>query len=260
VDRFVGEDGPGIRSTVFFKGCPLKCIWCHSPQTQLGNPQLFFIENRCLRCGACKDACPQKAQIITVSKRTIAWELCDDCGKCTEVCPSRAVQMIGTQIPTLGQITDHIKTGVEFNRESKQVIFDPKININFKPGMHNCKPMGKLKYSNDYSGWVDDELRVVFASDNCEGQPFSNDPNPLIFDFSPIPTIEGFYKVDYSGKQTFTPVSYYAFGGVCQSNSGEWPLAEYYPYVEVQMPFTTPIARPLKFKVRTKTIVVPMSE
>jgi hypothetical protein len=117
---------------------------------------------------------------------------------------------------------------------------------------------GTFHYSTDYSGWCDDELRVYFASGDCTGTPYAKDPFPQIFDFSPTP-IEGFYKVDYNGKQTFTPGSYYDWDCACDSNPGE-PNAEYYPFVQVQMPFSTPVALPLKFKVRTKTVVVPLSE
>ena len=117
---------------------------------------------------------------------------------------------------------------------------------------------GIFHYSTDYSGWCDDELRVYFDSSDCNDTPYASDPFPQIFDFSPTPR-EGFYKVDYNGRQTFTPGSYYDWNCDCQSGPGEGN-AEYYPFVQVQMPFTTPVALPLKFKVRTKTIVVPLSE
>ncbi len=111
--------------------------------------------------------------------------------------------------------------------------------------------------------WIDpasacgdpDDLWVYFQSGDCSGTPYAKNPFPAIYDFSPTP-IEGFYKVDYNGKQTFTPGSYLS----CDCVPGPGELAEYYPYVEVQMPFTPPVALPLKFKVRTKTIVVPLSD
>jgi hypothetical protein len=117
---------------------------------------------------------------------------------------------------------------------------------------------GTFKYAIDYSGWCGDELQIVFESSNCSGTPYSEGPFPLIFDFSPTP-IEGFYKVDYSGKKAFTPGSYYEYPCVCQQNTTSYPNAEYYPYVQVQMPFTTPVALPLRFEVRTKTVVIPLN-
>lgn len=95
IDRFVAEDGPGIRTTVFLKGCPLKCVWCHSPQSQAAEPQIAFYENRCIDCRMCVQACPQNAQIASAAGRQVLWEQCDNCGKCAEVCPSRALEMVG---------------------------------------------------------------------------------------------------------------------------------------------------------------------
>lgn len=83
VQRFSTEDGPGIRTTVFFKGCNLRCAWCHNPETQNFTPELLFYENKCTACGACKKACPY------------ALEKCTACGACTEVCPNDARQISG---------------------------------------------------------------------------------------------------------------------------------------------------------------------
>lgn len=108
IDRNVVEDGPGIRTTVFLKGCPLRCLWCHSPQSQSREPQLLFIENRCIRCGACVEICPRGAQEISGTARRILWELCDDCGECVRVCPSMALQMAGEWV-TVEQILGAVR-------------------------------------------------------------------------------------------------------------------------------------------------------
>lgn len=118
---------------------------------------------------------------------------------------------------------------------------------------------GTFIYSDDYLGWCGDELEVYFASDDCTGTPYSEGPNPLIFDFSYTPR-EGFYKVDYNGKQTFSPSSRYVANNQtldCECASFSEPSAEYYPYVQVQMPFTTPIAYPLSFEVQTQSELIP---
>ncbi|MHA2054396.1 MAG: hypothetical protein ACW99F_12435, partial [Candidatus Hodarchaeales archaeon] len=116
---------------------------------------------------------------------------------------------------------------------------------------------GTLKYSTDYSGWCDDELTVVFDSSNCSGTPYTEGPFPLIFDFSAL-SMAGFYKVDYSGKKTFMPGSYIDFNCTCQQTTF-YPNAEYYPYVQVQMPFTTPVALSLRFEVRNRAVVIPLN-
>jgi pyruvate formate lyase activating enzyme len=100
ISRCSTEDGPGLRTVVFLKGCPLRCVWCHSPQSQKFGPEMSFIENRCLRCGACAARCPRKAQVVSRTERYLVWENCDHCGECEAVCPSQAMETIGQYLKT----------------------------------------------------------------------------------------------------------------------------------------------------------------
>jgi pyruvate formate lyase activating enzyme len=95
ISRCSAEDGPGLRTVVFLKGCPLKCIWCHSPQSQKFEPEMAFIENRCIRCGACAANCSRQAQVVSKTERYVNWLRCNQCGECEPVCPSRAIETIG---------------------------------------------------------------------------------------------------------------------------------------------------------------------
>ena len=95
IHRFSLNDGPGIRTTVFFKGCYLKCEWCHNPESQSFKPQLSFNPEKCLHCFECVKACPNNAQKIKDNKHFVEWALCDLAGKCVEVCPSGALKIIG---------------------------------------------------------------------------------------------------------------------------------------------------------------------
>ncbi len=87
-------DGPGLRSVVFFKGCPLRCIFCHSPETQEPGAEIAFSVRQCLRCGRCVEACPQRAVDLERPGR-IDRDRCARCGRCCAACPGLALRRIG---------------------------------------------------------------------------------------------------------------------------------------------------------------------
>ena len=95
IHRFSLNDGPGIRTTVFLKGCYLKCEWCHNPESQSFKPQLSFNSEKCLHCFECVKVCPNNAHKIKDEKHFVDWNSCDLEGKCVEVCPSGALKIIG---------------------------------------------------------------------------------------------------------------------------------------------------------------------
>jgi len=92
VQRFSTEDGPGIRTTVFFKGCPLRCLWCHNPEGLSRRPQLVWRESRCIGCGECKKACPRGGLLPGRSDK------CEVCGLCADACPTLAREIIGRTV------------------------------------------------------------------------------------------------------------------------------------------------------------------
>jgi len=95
VQRMSTEDGPGIRTTAFFKGCSLKCIWCHNPECISSKPQIHWIESRCIGCKTCLDVCPKGALAFSAGGISIHRESCDNCGLCAEACPSAAMELLG---------------------------------------------------------------------------------------------------------------------------------------------------------------------
>lgn len=123
IDRFAGEDGPGIRTTVFFKGCPLRCTWCHSPESISLKPQLFFTASRCIACGACVTACPRDAQVVSATERRVLWENCDNCGDCIPVCPSTALEMSGQWMTAEQVLATVLKDKVYYDNSGGGVTF-----------------------------------------------------------------------------------------------------------------------------------------
>ena len=95
IKRYAVHDGPGIRSTVFLKGCPLRCAWCHNPEGIAPAPQLAVKPLSCIGCGACVAACPSSAIELSGTGPVVTRECCDDCGDCARACPSEALAMRG---------------------------------------------------------------------------------------------------------------------------------------------------------------------
>ncbi len=116
IKRDSREDGPGIRTVVFFKGCPLRCAFCQNPEAQEPVPEIAFAEERCIRCGKCVKACPRAA--ITLENRDrIDRTKCDGCGQCAVVCRGGALRMIGMYWP-VEKLAEALLRDVAFYRHS----------------------------------------------------------------------------------------------------------------------------------------------
>jgi pyruvate formate lyase activating enzyme len=95
IQRFSIEDGPGIRTTVFMKGCPLRCTWCHNPEGLIIDRQLMWFDVRCIGARDCLAACPTGALELTPGGMVIDRERCDACGLCQDACPAGAIEVVG---------------------------------------------------------------------------------------------------------------------------------------------------------------------
>ena len=99
IQRFSTQDGPGIRTVVFFKGCPLRCAWCHNPETQSTRQQIFYTAQHCIGCGACREVCPTKAHFLDPEgNHCFDPARCTGCLACTTVCPTGAVEPVSKQM------------------------------------------------------------------------------------------------------------------------------------------------------------------
>ena len=93
IQRSSVHDGPGIRTTVFFKGCPLNCVWCHNPESKRRSPQLAFFKEKCVLCGKCALICEN--HILQEGEHYVDFDKCTACGKCTQACLAQALRVYG---------------------------------------------------------------------------------------------------------------------------------------------------------------------
>jgi len=98
IKRYSFEDGPGIRSVVFFKGCPLRCVFCHNPEAQDPAPEIAFSRSECVGCGSCAKTCDRNALDMSAPDRILR-DRCDRCGKCCDVCPGKGLRRVGIYYP-----------------------------------------------------------------------------------------------------------------------------------------------------------------
>lgn len=107
VKRFAVHDGDGIRTTVFIKGCPLSCKWCHNPEGISFAPQMQYFENKCINCGKCVSACEKSAHKIVDTKHLFDREKCVSCGECEKVCLGEAMHLCGKEM-TAEQVVEAV--------------------------------------------------------------------------------------------------------------------------------------------------------
>ncbi len=147
IKRYAIHDGPGIRTTVFLKGCPLQCPWCHNPEGQDSNPELSYNETRCLEdCSECIKICPQDALSFVNRLVSIDRDKCDLCGDCAPACPTEALEIIGRDLSVEEVMEEIEKDRVFFEESGGGVTFsggEPLAQLEFlKAVLDKCKKKG----------------------------------------------------------------------------------------------------------------------
>jgi len=146
IQKFSVHDGPGIRTTVFLKGCPLKCWWCHNPESQNPSHEILFFEERCTKCGVCIKRCPTKAIELKDNYLIMNKNKCDLCGKCSDFCPSNAREYVGKDFTVKELMKEIIKDEAFYDESNGGVTFsggEPLIYADFlKEVLQGCKTRG----------------------------------------------------------------------------------------------------------------------
>ena len=148
VQRYSTEDGPGIRTTVFMKGCPLKCIWCQNPEGLSKEPELMWYQTRCVAALECVKVCQEGALKLTEDGMRIDRKKCTGCGECVKACPAGALELIGKTYNAEELLDEVLRDKAFYDKSNGGVTFgggEPMLQVDF---LEHVLP--KLKETNTH--------------------------------------------------------------------------------------------------------------
>lgn len=166
IKRYAINDGPGIRITLFMKGCPLSCKWCHNPESQSPGVQKLYTESKCIGAQECVKMCPEDALTLTPKGIITDYQACTLCGICADVCPTKAIEMSGRpyEVEELMQIIERERVHIE--QSNGGVTFsggEPLMHPEFLIQMLDACGENKLHRTVDTCGFADTETLLEVA-------------------------------------------------------------------------------------------------
>ncbi len=170
IGKFALHDGPGIRTTVFLKGCPLRCLWCHNPESQSCRPEIFFRPEQCLGCGRCFSACPRHCHQMRGGSRLFHRESCNGCGRCAAECHSGALERVGRIMSVEEVIAEVLKDKLFYEKSGGGITLsggEPLAQIEFTAALLQTAGEHNLHTCLETSGFAPPEeiMRLVPSVD-----------------------------------------------------------------------------------------------
>ncbi|MCD6580687.1 MAG: glycyl-radical enzyme activating protein [Desulfuromusa sp.] len=166
IKRYAINDGPGIRITIFFKGCPLSCIWCHNPESISAKPQKMYNHDKCIGCGECVKACPNQACTLTADGIITDSNRCDLSGRCAKVCPTLATEISGYYKSALELLKIIEKERVLFDQSGGGVTFsggEPLLYPDYLTEILDLCGKQQIHRTIDTCGFVKEEILLEMA-------------------------------------------------------------------------------------------------
>ena len=183
IQRMSTEDGPGIRTTVFMKGCSLRCTWCHNPESISFKSQIQWIKTNCIGCGICVDKCPENALSKKNGEIVIDREKCMDCGICSKECPSGALEIIGSKWSVDKLVDEILKDRAYFEKSSGGITIsggEPGMQADFVSSLLKRLKSAGINTAFDTCGMYSEEsLKKIL--------PFTN---TVLFDLKEIDSLK----------------------------------------------------------------------
>ncbi len=181
IQKFSVNDGPGIRTTVFLKGCPLNCIWCHNPESKLTQPEIFYDKEKCILCGKCGALCPTGSHIFDSNAHTFNRKTCTACGKCADICVATALDIAGKTYTVEQVLKEVLKDKMFYDNSGGGITLsggEPMLQFDFSSellkasknaGLHTCMETCGFSKSENYQKIA--QFTDIFLFDYKETNP-----------------------------------------------------------------------------------------